>query len=98
MRETEILVELQTPQGDFVCAHAGLKINKFSFGAGDLGIRRSSAPGLMGIAKNLKVRTPIYWNGDLTGHACVCSTITVLTPPCASNAMLRSGGSVPVRC
>ena len=30
MRETEILVEQQPPQGVFVCDHAGLVINKFS--------------------------------------------------------------------
>jgi len=31
VRETEILVEQQPPQGVFVCDHAGLVINKFSF-------------------------------------------------------------------
>ena len=30
MRETEILVEQQPPQGVFVCDHAGLLINNFS--------------------------------------------------------------------
>ena len=30
MRETEILVEQQPPQGVLVCDHAGLVINKFS--------------------------------------------------------------------
>jgi len=30
VRETEILVEQQPPQGVFVCDHAGLVINKFS--------------------------------------------------------------------
>ena len=30
MREPEILVEQQPPQGVFVCDHAGLVINKFS--------------------------------------------------------------------
>ena len=30
LRETEILVEQQPPQGVFVCDHAGLVINKFS--------------------------------------------------------------------
>ena len=30
MRETEILVEQQTPQPVFVCDHAGLVINTFS--------------------------------------------------------------------
>ena len=32
VRETEILVEQQPPQGVFVCDHAGLVINKFSRG------------------------------------------------------------------
>ena len=31
MREIEILVEEQNPQGVFVCDHAGLVINKFSY-------------------------------------------------------------------
>ena len=30
VRETEILVEQQPPQGVFVCDHAGLVMNKFS--------------------------------------------------------------------
>jgi len=30
VRETEILVEQQPPQGVFVCDHAGVVINKFS--------------------------------------------------------------------
>ena len=30
VRETELLVEQQPPQGVFVCDHAGLVINKFS--------------------------------------------------------------------
>ena len=30
MRETEILIEQQPPQGVFVCDHAGLAIDKFS--------------------------------------------------------------------
>ena len=30
VRETEILVEQQTPQGVFVCDHAGFVINEFS--------------------------------------------------------------------
>jgi len=30
VRETEILVEQQPPQGVFACDHAGLVINKFS--------------------------------------------------------------------
>ena len=30
VRETEILVEQQPPQGVFVCDHAGLVINRFS--------------------------------------------------------------------
>jgi len=34
VRETEILVEQQPPQGVLVCDHAGLVINKFSLGAG----------------------------------------------------------------
>ena len=34
MRETEILVEQTPPQGVLVCDHAGLVINKFSFGTG----------------------------------------------------------------
>ena len=32
VRQTEILVEQQPPQGVFVCDHAGLVINKFSLG------------------------------------------------------------------
>ena len=34
VRETEILVEQQTPQGVLVCDHAGLVIKKFSCGEG----------------------------------------------------------------
>jgi len=34
VRETEILVEQQPPQGVFVCDHAGLVINNFLKGAG----------------------------------------------------------------
>ena len=38
VRETEILVEQQPPQGVFVCDHAGRVINKFSlFGVRSLG-------------------------------------------------------------
>ena len=36
MRETEILVEQQPPQGVFVCDHAGLLINKDSLSLSSL--------------------------------------------------------------
>ena len=46
MRETEILVEQQPPQGVLVCDHAGLVINKFSLAlAGHAGVPRTTRTG-----------------------------------------------------
>ena len=45
MRESEILVEQQPPQGVFVCDHAGLVNNKFS------PQRRGAAVGIAGAAR-----------------------------------------------
>ena len=47
VRETEILVEQQPPQGVFVCGHAGLVINELSHLLNNVEPGRAYFPGLI---------------------------------------------------